>query len=111
MFPLDDKDSKENPNNDTPISILQILSKLLERHISGHLLEVLTVRKLAAGFCPSHACKTALHLIVDQWLSHIHNHQFVSVLFVDFGRQEAYNCCTVVQLYSLLPVQFYTRKE
>ena len=40
--------SKDDPNNCRPISVLPILSKLLERHVADHLFEFLTSHDLLA---------------------------------------------------------------
>ena len=54
--PLHKKNSKDDPNNYRPISILPVLSKLLERHVSNHLFEYLTNHDLIvtrqSGFRP-----------------------------------------------------------
>lgn len=88
VVPVHKRLSKDDPNNYRPISILPILSKLLERHVSDYLLEFLTVHDLIAtkqsGFRPKHSCETALHIMLDELLCHIQNNEIVGLLFVDF---------------------------
>ena len=59
------KGSTQDPGNYRPISILPVLSKLLEKHVAIHLLEFLNSHDLLhsqqSGFRAKHSCKTALH--------------------------------------------------
>ena len=52
------------PTNYRPISVLPVLSKLLEKHISKHLYHYLSKYDLLhpaqSGFRPNHSCQTAL---------------------------------------------------
>ena len=82
------KNNKDNPSNFRPISILPILSKLLERHVANHLFEFLNSPGLLAtkqsGFRPKHSCETALHPMVDDWVNHIFQSEVVGILYIDF---------------------------
>lgn len=88
VTPLHKKNNKDDPNNYRPISILPILSKLLEKHVANHLYEFLTCHDLIAtrqsGFRPKHSCETALHLMVDEWVEHMFKSEVVGVLYIDF---------------------------
>ena len=88
VTPLHKKDTKDDPNNYRPISILPVLSKLLERHVADHLFEFLTSHDLLStrqsGFRPKHSCETALHLMVDDWVGHMFKNELVGVLYIDF---------------------------
>ena len=88
VTPLFKKGSTDDPGNYRPISILPILSKLLERHVFNCLYEFLVCHDLLisrqSGFRSKHSCETALHLLVDEWLSSIYNKKIVGVLFIDF---------------------------
>ena len=90
VTPLFSKDPTDNPGNYRPISILPILSKLLERHVFNCLYELLVCHDLLisrqSGFRSKHSCETALNLLVDEWLSSIYNKEIVGVLFIDFLR-------------------------
>ena len=90
VIPLYKKNSKDDPNNYRPISILPVLSKLLEKHVANSLLEFLTVNDLLSkrqsGFRPKHSCETALHLMIDEWSSHLLNKEMVGVMFIDFSK-------------------------
>ena len=73
--------------NYRPISILPILSKVLERHVFNAFYEFLTTNDLLSpnqsGFRSNHSCETALNIITDQWLQSIHESKYIGVLFVD----------------------------
>ena len=88
VAPMYKKDNKDDPSNYRPISILPILSKLLERHVANYLFEFLTNHDLLAtrqsGFRPKHSCETAMHLMVDEWVSHMFQSEIVGVLYIDF---------------------------
>jgi hypothetical protein len=90
VIPLHKKKSKEYPGNYRPISILPVLSKLLEKHVANSLLEFLTVNDLIArrqsGFRPKHSCETALLLMVEEWSRHLLDKEMVGLLFVDFSK-------------------------
>lgn len=90
VIPLYKKNSKEDAGNYRPISILPVLSKLLEKHVANNLIEFLTVNDLLAkrqsGFRPKHSCETALHQMVDEWTSRIMDKKIVGLLFVDFSK-------------------------
>ena len=85
---LHKKDSVHEPSNYRPISILPILSKLLEKHVFNALYEFLIVNDLLShnqsGFQNKHSCETALHQMTDQWLQSMFQGEYTGVLFVDF---------------------------
>ena len=88
VIPLFKKGSRQDPSNYRPISILPILSKLLERHVFNFLYEFLTINDLLSsrqsGFRKLHSCETTLNLLLDEWLTSIHHGNIVGTLFVDF---------------------------
>ena len=88
VLPLHKKNSKGDPSNYRPISILPALSKLLERHVSNYMFEFLSAHELIvsrqSGFRPKHSCEAALHLMVDEWVGHMLENEIVGVLFIDF---------------------------
>ena len=68
VSPLHKQGPSDNVNNYRPISILPILSKILERHVSDCLLHYLNENDLLhvtqSGFRAQHSCETALtHMI------------------------------------------------
>ena len=87
VSPLHKKDSVHELSNYRPISILPVLSKILEKHVSNALCEYLTVNDLLShkqsGFRSKHSCKTALHQLTDEWFNSMYNGDYAGVLFVD----------------------------
>ena len=79
-----------DPNNYRPISILPVLSKPIEKHISKHTMEHFLKNDLLhqnqSGFRPNHSCHTALVKLVDQWLENIDQNEYTGVLLVDFAK-------------------------
>ena len=77
-------------NNYRPVSVLPILSKIIERHIHNHFYEYLMHNNLItenqSGFRPKHSCETALHSIIEKWLHNIDNGKLTGVLFVDLSK-------------------------
>ena len=88
ITPLFKKGSTQDPGNYRPISILPVLSKLLEKHVAIHLLEFLNSHDLLhsqqSGFRAKHSCETALHYMLNDWLSSAHANELVGVMFIDF---------------------------
>ena len=70
-------------NNYRPISILHVLSKILERHVSDCLLYFLNENNLLhitqSGFKSQHSCETALTLMIDSWLEALDHGQMVGL--------------------------------
>ena len=62
IFPIFKGDSKSDPVNYIPISILPTVSKLFEKHINKHLMGFLNEYKLLhesqSGFRQKHSCQT-----------------------------------------------------
>ena len=73
MIPPPNTNDLSEPNNFRPISILSLLSKLIERHTHKHLINFLNEHNLLcqsqSGFCPQHSCHTALAKLCHNWLS------------------------------------------
>jgi len=88
VSPLFKSGSLDDPGNYRPISILPVLSKLLERHIFNHLYEFLVCNDLLSsrqsGFRSKHSCESALHLLTDEWFSHLYNGEMIGVMYIDF---------------------------
>ena len=86
--------SKKGPTNDInnyrPISILPVLSKILEKHIALHLKNHLEINNLLhasqSGFRANHSCETSLLNIIDEWLTSLNNKESVGTIFLDLSK-------------------------
>ena len=88
VTPLFKTGTKGNVNNYRPISILLVLSKILEQHVHDSLMEFLNSHELLdktqSDFRPKHSCETSLTYMIDSWLKAINNDDIVGVVIVDF---------------------------
>lgn len=77
-------------NNYRPVSVLPIVSKIIERHVFNAFYDYLSNNKLItncqSGFRPKHSCETALNSLVDRWLKHIDDGKLTGVLFIDLSK-------------------------
>ena len=77
-------------DNYRPISVLPLLSKILERHVHLHFTAYLNAHDLfseaQSGFRANHSCETALLQMTEQWLKSINNGEMVGIVFVDFRK-------------------------
>ena len=80
----------QNKTNYRPISVLPVLSKLIERHIANSLKSFLDTHNLLyakqSGFRNSHSCETALTAIIHQWTKAIQEGLLNGVVFIDFRK-------------------------
>ena len=77
-------------NNYRPISILPIVSKIIERAVHQQLSEFLDANDLLhpnqSGFRPKHSTATALAKLVNQWSLNIDNNKISGVAFIDLRK-------------------------
>ena len=74
----------EEVNNYQSISILPVLSKVLEKHVNDFLSDSLhnfkLLHKTQSGFRAGHSCETVLIHMIDPWLHAIDNGQMIGVV-------------------------------
>ena len=74
-----------NPSNYRPISLLSILSKLLEKHMAQLLTEHMAVNSPISphqwGFCEGKSTAGALAMAVDQWHRHLEESNDICTVF------------------------------
>ena len=89
-MPLHKGGPKEDINNYRPISILPVISKLLEKHIHDSLMAFLTqfqlLHKNQSGFRPNHSCETARIGMVCKWLDSINRGSLIGTVMIDFKK-------------------------
>ena len=90
VTPLFKSGPHEEVNNYRPISILPVLSKVLEKHVHESLYDYLKsfdlLHKTQSGFRAQHSCETALVNMVDSWLNAMDNGKMIGVVLVDFKK-------------------------
>ena len=88
VIPLAKTRDHKNLNYYRPISLLSVLSELLERHVHKHLVTYLETRDifhpLQSGFHRKHSCNTALARLSDSWLSDINRSDLSGDVFLIF---------------------------
>jgi hypothetical protein len=75
------------PTNNRPISVLPVISKLIQSHISRYMYQYLVKYNLLhdaqSGFRSNHSCQTALVNIVDKWIEEMNNGNANVVMLLD----------------------------
>ena len=87
VIPLPKSTDKTNPTNYRPISLLSVLSKLLEKHVHIYLNDYLEKRQLLhpfqSGFRRKYSCSTALARLTNSWLTAMNKSEVSGVVFLE----------------------------
>ena len=90
VTPIYKKGPKGDKNNYRPISVLPLISKIIEKHVSDHLKLYLETNNLLytaqSGFRAHHSCETALTNIIDNWISALNDGKLVGTVFLDLSK-------------------------
>ncbi len=90
VLPLHKKGQREDPNNYRPISILNTISKIFERHVANQLHEFLQstniLHKTQSGFRKTNSCQTALAYLIDNWMTDIDRGKLLGSVFLDLSK-------------------------
>ena len=90
VTPLHKGGARNDINNYRPISVLPILSKILEKHVASSLSVFLRdnnlLYELQSAFRSGHSTETALIRLTDQILKNIDNDEVTGLVFIDFRK-------------------------
>ena len=90
VFAIHKDGPSEDPSNYRPISILPIVSKGIEKHVTKHLFAYLNKYKLLheaeSGFRKHHSCQTTLIKLINDWLNHIDKGNILGEIFFDLRK-------------------------
>ena len=90
VVPLPKSTDKTNPTNYRPISLLPVLSKLLEKHVHIYLNDYLEKLQLLhpfqSGFRRKYSCNSALARLTNSWLTAMNKSEMPGVVFLDLKK-------------------------
>ena len=90
VIPIQKSGALNEKENYRPISILNIISKIYERHLHDTLYSYLSSQNLLhseqSGFRRFHSCETALLKLVDTWTKAMDEGELNGVLFLDLRK-------------------------
>ena len=90
VTPCFKKGDNSDMSNYRPISVLPLLSKIIEKHVAENLKSYLSEHNLLyerqSGFRSNHSCETALNAMVDDWLSAIDRNEIVGTVLLDLSK-------------------------
>ena len=90
VTPIYKQGSKTDLDNYRPISVLPVISRILEKHVCKHFIAFLTnhdlLYKCQSGFRANHSCETILIKITDEWLEAMDKGLFTGVVMIDLRK-------------------------
>ena len=90
VTPLYKDGARNDINNYRPISVLPVLSKILEKHVASSLSKFLRdnnlLYELKSAFRPGHSTETALIRLTDQILMNMDNDNVTGLVLIDFRK-------------------------
>ena len=90
LYPIIKCARRDDKANYRPISIICVLSKILEKHVHCHLYHFLRKHKLThyaqSAFRKLHSCETALAKMASQWADNMNNGDITGLVFIDLTK-------------------------
>ena len=84
--PIPKHGDRTNPSNYCPISLLSVLSKILEKHMAQLLTEHMAISLHQWGFYKEKSTAGALALAFDQWRRHLEESNDICTMFFDYRK-------------------------
>ena len=100
VVPIHKQGDKSNPGNYRPISLLPIISKVLEQHIAEKLRSILSISDQQWGFLPGRSTTGAILSAIQDWQGHLDKGADVQAVFFDL--QKAFDSVPHGQLINKL---------
>lgn len=105
VTPIPKKSGATALTNFRPVSVLSILSKILERvvqvQVTNHILSHGLLSPYQSGFRPGYSTQDVLVRVVDSWLACLDNRKCVGAIFLDLAK--AFDCVDHDVLLKKLP--------
>ncbi len=90
ICPIFKSGKRENRSNYWPISILNVLSKILEKHVHIHLYQFLTTYNLLhlaqSGFRKLHSCETALAKLASKFAHNMNKGEITGIILLNLHK-------------------------
>ena len=90
VYPLHKSGSKTNADNYRPISVLCVLTKIVERHVHKHFYNFLDqynlISEFQSGFRKHHSCDTSLTYLFNDWVNNLDNGNIIGNVSVDMRK-------------------------
>ena len=102
VIPIYKSGSSMEVSNYRPISVLPVVSKIIEKHVHQTLYEYFQkfqlLRVAQSGFRANHSCETALLKLIEEWYMNIDDGNMIGTIFLDL--RKAYDLAYCVPLFS-----------
>ena len=86
VIPVHKSGQQNDAANYRPISILRILFKIIEKHVTKHVFAFMKkynlLQRSQSGFRKNHSFNTALINLINKWLNNIDNGEIIGAIFV-----------------------------
>ena len=90
VIPLHKGGDDLSTNNFRPITILPVVSKIIEKavhkHLYGHLSDNNLINENQSGFRPFHSTETCLINMINSWTSSMNSGEMIGVAFIDLRK-------------------------
>lgn len=86
VIPIHKQGDRANPSDYHPISLLPIISKVLEQHITNKLRSILSISDQQWGFIPGRSTTGAILSAVQDWHGHLDKGADVQAVFIDLQK-------------------------